>query len=326
MARLQAVKPTQQIPARPSEITESQDPKKQVEPQQKKPQRYKELAKKTKRKLDFVDKELDDQFSKESTPTTTQASKPSVVFADIKVVDPYRNIHGEPIVPKDDPKKPIVVQQPYQYYPGFASWRCVYGKTTLEKSSQVFTVDDKVYAEDGDDGNMKDKGWYKSKDTEATADDRTDKIALAAIYQGIPEDILLALAEKKTAKEAWEAIRTMFQGAERVRTAKVHTLKAEFEAMAMRETDSLDDFYLKMSGIVTNIRTLGEEITESAYGHFAAECKKPRREKEIREEANIAQIPEDEPALLLTEVTDDGEAVMLINEENVVPKLKETKE
>ncbi|KAL8113381.1 hypothetical protein AgCh_020631 [Apium graveolens] len=47
--------------------------------------------------------ELENQFPKESTPTTTQASEPSVVFEDIKVVDPYRNIHGEPIMPKDEP-------------------------------------------------------------------------------------------------------------------------------------------------------------------------------------------------------------------------------
>ena len=32
-------------------------------------------------------------------------------------------------------------------------------------------------------------------------EDKTDKIALAAIYQGVPEDILLTLAEKKAAKD-----------------------------------------------------------------------------------------------------------------------------
>ncbi|KAL8089554.1 hypothetical protein AgCh_039139 [Apium graveolens] len=102
LAKLHAVNSSQQISAHPSEIIESQDPKKQVEKQKKAP-RIKKLAKRTKRKLDIVDKELENQFPKESTPTTTQASKPSVVFENMKVVDPYRNIHGEPIVPKDEP-------------------------------------------------------------------------------------------------------------------------------------------------------------------------------------------------------------------------------
>jgi len=99
LAKLQAVNSSQQIPSQPSEAAES---KKKIEEQKKSP-RKKELARRTKRKLDIVDKGLEDQFPKVPTPATTQASKPSVVFEDIRVVDPYRNIHGEPIVPKDEP-------------------------------------------------------------------------------------------------------------------------------------------------------------------------------------------------------------------------------
>lgn len=35
---------------------------------------------------------------------------------------------------------------------------------------------------------------------------RTDKMALSAIYQGISEDVLLSIAEKKSAKEARERL------------------------------------------------------------------------------------------------------------------------
>ncbi|KAL8119272.1 hypothetical protein AgCh_016699 [Apium graveolens] len=35
------------------------------------------------------------------------------------------------------------------------------------------------------------------KDPKVPVDEKTDKIALAAIYQGIPEDILLSIADKK---------------------------------------------------------------------------------------------------------------------------------
>ncbi|KAL8088859.1 hypothetical protein AgCh_038574 [Apium graveolens] len=113
LANLHAVNSSQQIPSQPSEVIES---KKQVE-QQKKSPRIKELAKRTKKKLDMVDKELENQFPKKSTPTTTQASKPSVIFEDIKVVDPYRNIHGEPIVPKDEPVEWENIQIPDFYLP-----------------------------------------------------------------------------------------------------------------------------------------------------------------------------------------------------------------
>lgn len=71
------------------------------------------------------------------------------------------------------------------------------------------------------------------KDLKATIEEKTDKVAMAAIFQAIPEDILLSLAEKKTAKETWMAIKTMCLGAERVKQAKVQTLKAEFESLNM---------------------------------------------------------------------------------------------
>lgn len=57
----------------------------------------------------------------------------------------------------------------------------------------------------------------------------------------------------------------------------------------------------------------------SAYGHFAAECCKPRRDKEQRQEENLAQLQDDEPALFLTEW---GKEKLLINEEDVTPKIR----
>lgn len=99
-------------------------------------------------------------------------------------------------------------------------------------------------------------------DPKAVVDDRTDKIALAAVYQGIPEDILLSIAEKKTAKDAWEAVKTMCLGADRVKTTKIQTLKAEFDALSMKELEPLDDFCTKINSLVTNIRALGEEVKE----------------------------------------------------------------
>lgn len=284
------------------------------------------------------------------------------------------------------------------------------------------------------------------KDPKASAavDEKMDKTALAAIYHGIPEDVLLSLADKGTAKEAWEAIKTLCQGAQRVKTAKVQTLKAEFETVVMKDTDSVDDFSMKLSNLVTNIRALGEEMAESyvvkkllravphkflqiastieqfgnldtmtleetvgslkaheerikgqsdnvggkllltreewiereredeskllltkeewtkrsnkggsetsqrnrgkeytrdnrdksrvrcfncsGYGHYAIECKKSRRGKEVKEEANMMQILDDEPALLMAESSNDSGDSLLLNEERVSPKLSQKKD
>lgn len=55
----------------------------------------------------------------------------------------------------------------------------------------------------------------------------------------------------------------MYQGAERVKNVKVQTLKSEFEALTMKDDEQLDDFCMKVNGLVTNIRALGEEMKEA---------------------------------------------------------------
>lgn len=101
------------------------------------------------------------------------------------------------------------------------------------------------------------------KDGKATVEDKIDKQALAVIYQGIPEDMLMALADKKTSKEAWGAVKTMCLGADKVKKARVQTLKGEFEALCMKDTEHLDEFYMKLNGLFTNIRALGETMKEA---------------------------------------------------------------
>ncbi|XP_074327209.1 uncharacterized protein LOC141665122 [Apium graveolens] len=83
------------------------------------------------------------------------------------------------------------------------------------------------------------------------------------IYQSIPEEMLLSLSDKKKAKDAWEALRIISQGADRAKAAKVQTLKAEFETLSMKETELLDDICMKLNGLVTNIRALGEDVKET---------------------------------------------------------------
>ena len=48
--------------------------------------------------------------------------------------------------------------------------------------------------------------------------------------------MLLSLADKKKAKEACEALKTMGQGAERRKASKVQTLNAGFETLNMKDT------------------------------------------------------------------------------------------
>jgi hypothetical protein len=96
-----------------------------------------------------------------------------------------------------------------------------------------------------------------------TVDETMDQRALTAIYQGVPEDLIPLIAEKKTSAEAWEAIKTNRLGDDRIKEVRVQALKSEFDRLQMKDTESIDDFALRMTTITNEIRLLGEKFEDS---------------------------------------------------------------
>lgn len=57
-------------------------------------------------------------------------------------------------------------------------------------------------------------------------------------------------------------------------------------------------------------------------GHYAGECRMPRRERNQKLEANLVQIKANKLALLLAEVNENKTKLVLLNEKHVIPKLE----
>src|SRR6266540_1853096 len=91
-------------------------------------------------------------------------------------------------------------------------------------------------------------------------DEKVDQMALAAIVQVVPEAVVMAISEKETAKEAWDALQKMHVGEERVKKARVQTLKRELNGMYIGESEKFNEFSLKVTTIVNEIRTLGTKV------------------------------------------------------------------
>jgi len=62
----------------------------------------------------------------------------------------------------------------------------------------------------------------------AKVERRRDRLALGAMLRGVPQEMHSMLLNKKTVKEAWEAIKTMRLGADRVKEVNAQKLLAEF--------------------------------------------------------------------------------------------------
>lgn len=57
------------------------------------------------------------------------------------------------------------------------------------------------------------------------------------------------------------------------------------------------------------------------YGHYAAECRRQKKIKEQRQESNLAQVEDDEPALLLAKCDKEEGDMKLLNKKQVIPAL-----
>jgi hypothetical protein len=62
----------------------------------------------------------------------------------------------------------------------------------------------------------------------------------------VPVEMIPMLAVKSTAKEAWDAIKMIRVGAERVRELKAQILRGQYEEIRFKAGESVDDFGLRL--------------------------------------------------------------------------------
>ena len=91
---------------------------------------------------------------------------------------------------------------------------------------------------------------------------REDKQALAALLRSTPSEMHCMLVGKGSAKAAWEAIRLHYQGNDRVRDSRVRRLRTEFETIAFKANEQIDEFAMRISNIASALRSLGDTVDE----------------------------------------------------------------
>ncbi|KAL8149346.1 hypothetical protein AgCh_006384 [Apium graveolens] len=239
------------------------------------------------------------------------------------------------------------------------------------------------------------------KDSKTPPEEKTDKRALAIIYQGIADDMLLMIAEKKTSKEAWGRLiccvrvqiralgetiaednvvkklqravptkflqiasaieqfgnlETMFVK-EVVGSLKAHeeslhgqTENSEGQQLLLIEDEWLKgesndgklllmcEEWLRRSGkgtqggsggdyhvrdnLMTHDRSQVKCYNCAIYGHFANECRKPKKNKQQRGQENLALKNDEEHALLMAPCENDKNDVIAFTEGNTTNDTK----
>ncbi|XP_066323768.1 uncharacterized protein [Miscanthus floridulus] len=87
-----------------------------------------------------------------------------------------------------------------------------------------------------------------------------DKKARAHLLQCLPDDLLMPVAANKTRKEVLDSLKERFVDEECVREAWLQTLKSEFDAMKMKEEESIDHTHEE------DVRTVPERFVNVVAG------------------------------------------------------------
>lgn len=113
---------------------------------------------------------------------------------------------------------------------------------------------------------MEDQGVWDAIEPAAgvAVDPRRDKKAKSHLLQSLPEDLLMQVAKKRSAKEVWDCLKTRFVGADRVREARLQTLKGEFGAMVMEPGETLDQYAGRITAMSVRHSALGSTLSDSA--------------------------------------------------------------
>jgi hypothetical protein len=74
------------------------------------------------------------------------------------------------------------------------------------------------------------------------ADFQLDRMALDAICNVVPAEMIVALAMKNSASEVWESIRMMCVGDERIQKASAKKVRHEYELLEFYKGEGIKDF------------------------------------------------------------------------------------
>ena len=83
-----------------------------------------------------------------------------------------------------------------------------------------------------------------------------------AILSGLTESVFVKVMHCETTKEIWDKLKSIYEGDEKVKGAKLWTYRGQFENLKMREDGNIAAYFLRVDEIVNVIKGLGEKFGE----------------------------------------------------------------
>jgi hypothetical protein len=91
-----------------------------------------------------------------------------------------------------------------------------------------------------------------------------DRRALDVLIAAVPSEMQFSLSKKQTAKEAWDAIAAARIGSDRACMTMLQALRKEWENLAFKPGEDVDDFALRLN-------TLQQKMVQFGYDTYSEE-------------------------------------------------------
>ena len=82
------------------------------------------------------------------------------------------------------------------------------------------------------------------------------------IQSCIEESIFPWISCATNAHQAWNLLASAYKGTDSVKTVRLQTLRLQFESLKIKESETVDEFMTRVSGIVTQFQTYGELLEQ----------------------------------------------------------------
>ena len=84
--------------------------------------------------------------------------------------------------------------------------------------------------------------------------------SLNSIISGFTNNVFVKFMQCKTAKEASNKLKIIYEGASKVKESKLQTYRGQFESLKMKEEENIGKYLLRVDEVVYAIRGLGGKL------------------------------------------------------------------
>ena len=79
---------------------------------------------------------------------------------------------------------------------------------------------------------------------------------------GLTNTVFTKVMQCTSAKQAWDKLKIIYEGASKVKESKLQTYEGQFESLKMREEENIGEYLLRVDEVVNAIRGLGGKLKE----------------------------------------------------------------